>query len=52
MRNKIENLIIQFSKTFIGVVIMLIAIWLCVITIIFLMYSVFLDNEPLKMLLE
>jgi hypothetical protein len=52
MRNKIENFILELGKSFMGVVAMLLLVWLCVTIIIFLMYSVILDNEPLKQLLE
>ena len=45
MNEKILNRITKSTWTFIA---FLLWIWFCVTTIMFLLYSVFLDNEPLK----
>ena len=52
MRDKIENFIIESGKSYLGVIALVGAMYVIVIAIMFLLYSLILDNEPLKRLLE
>jgi len=52
MRDKIEKFIIESGKGYLGVLVLVSAMYVIVLTIIFLLYSLILDNEPLKRLLE
>ena len=60
MRDKIENFIIESEKTDFGFALKELAVYtirlfvylVIVLTVIFLLYSLILDNEPLKRLSE